>query len=325
MSDYLLEVKCLKKYFLLNNDAISRLMGKVRVLKAVDDISFFIKPGETLGLVGESGCGKSTTARLLTRLIEPSSGEIVLKGENLLTVPARRMLEVRKTVQLVFQDPYSSLNPRKTIMQILSRPLEVHNLVRGRTAKRRYVLHLLRLVGLGVEHIDRYPHEFSGGQRQRIAIARALAVHPELIIGDEPVSALDVSIQAQILNLFRELQEEFNLTYLFIAHDLSVIRHISDRVAVMYVGKIVETGSVDTIFSQPQHPYTQALLAAVPEADPRHPPPRLTLHGEVATPVDPPPGCRLYGRCPLATAICAEVSPDLTHRGGEHYVACHNV
>jgi oligopeptide/dipeptide ABC transporter ATP-binding protein len=325
MSDYLLEVKCLKKHFLLNNDAISRLMGKVRVLKAVDDISFFIKPGETLGLVGESGCGKSTTARLLTRLIEPSSGEIVLKGENLLAVPAQRMLEVRKTVQLVFQDPYSSLNPRKTIMQILSRPLEVHNLIRGRTAKRRYVLHLLRLVGLGVEHIDRYPHEFSGGQRQRIAIARALAVHPELIIGDEPVSALDVSIQAQILNLFRELQEEFNLTYLFIAHDLSVIRHISDRVAVMYVGKIVETGSVDTIFSQPQHPYTQALLAAVPEADPRHPPPRLTLQGEVATPVDPPPGCRLYGRCPLATAVCAEVSPDLTLRGGEHYVACHNV
>jgi oligopeptide/dipeptide ABC transporter ATP-binding protein len=325
MSDYLLEVKSLKKHFSLNNDVISRLTGKVRILKAVDDISFFIKSGETLGLVGESGCGKSTTARLITRLLEPTSGEIFLKGEDLMAVPPRRMLEVRKTVQLVFQDPYSSLNPRKTVMQILGRPLEVHNLVQGWAAKRHYVLHLLRLVGLGVEHIDRYPHEFSGGQRQRIAIARALAVHPELIIGDEPVSALDVSIQAQILNLFRELQEEFQFTYLFIAHDLSVIRHISDRVAVMYVGKIVETGPVDVIFSQPQHPYTQALLAAVPEADPRTAPPRLTLQGEVATPVDPPPGCRLYGRCPLATAVCAEISPDLTSRGSEHYVACHNV
>jgi oligopeptide/dipeptide ABC transporter ATP-binding protein len=325
MSEYLLEIKHLTKHFLLNNDVISRLTGKVRTLKAVDDISFFIKAGETLGLVGESGCGKSTTARLITRLIEPSSGEINLKGEDLLSFPSQRMLEVRKTVQLVFQDPYSSLNPRKTIMQILGRPLEVHKLVQGQMAKRRYVLHLLRLVGLGIEHIDRYPHEFSGGQRQRIAIARALAVHPELIIGDEPVSALDVSIQAQILNLFRELQEEFSLTYLFIAHDLSVIRHISDRVAVMYVGKIVETGPVQEIFSRPQHPYTQALLAAVPEADPLKPPPRLTLQGEVATPVDPPPGCRLYGRCPLATEVCAEVSPDLTNRGSEHYVACHNV
>jgi oligopeptide/dipeptide ABC transporter ATP-binding protein len=325
MSDYLLEVKHLTKHFHLNVDFISRVTGKVRTLKAVDDISFFIKQGETLGLVGESGCGKSTTARLVTRLIEPTSGEVFLKGEDLRTFPAGRMQEVRKTVQLVFQDPYSSLNPRKTIMQMLSRPLEVHRLAQGWSAKRRHVLHLLRLVGLGVEHVDRYPHEFSGGQRQRIAIARALAVNPELIIGDEPVSALDVSIQAQILNLFRELQEEFHLTYLFIAHDLSVIRHISDRVAVMYVGKIVETGPVNEIFSRPQHPYTQALLAAVPEADPRKPPPRLTLQGEVATPVDPPPGCRLYKRCPLATAICAEVSPDLLDRGGGHFVACHNL
>ena len=325
MSDYFLEVNNLIKHFVLNNDAISRLTGKTRTLKAVDDISFFIKPGETLGLVGESGCGKSTTARLITRLVEPSSGSIKLRGEDLLAFPPQRMLEMRKTVQLVFQDPYSSLNPRKTIMQILSRPLEVHHLAQGWTAKRRQVLHLLRLVGLGVEHADRYPHEFSGGQRQRIAIARALAVNPQLVIGDEPVSALDVSIQAQILNLFRELQEEFHLTYLFIAHDLSVIRHISDRVAVMYVGKIVETGTVKNIFSHPQHPYTQALLAAVPEADPRKPPPRLILKGELASPVDPPPGCRLYGRCPLATDICAQVSPELTNRGNEHYVACHNV
>jgi oligopeptide/dipeptide ABC transporter ATP-binding protein len=325
MSEHLLEVKHLTKHFYLNTDFISRVTKKVRILKAVDDISFFIKQGETLGLVGESGCGKSTTARLVTRLIEPTSGEVLLKGEDLRTLPASRMQEMRKTVQLVFQDPYSSLNPRKTIMQMLSRPLEVHRLAQGWSAKRRHVLHLLRLVGLGIEHVDRYPHEFSGGQRQRIAIARALAVNPELIIGDEPVSALDVSIQAQILNLFRELQEEFHLTYLFIAHDLSVIRHISDRVAVMYVGKIVETGPVNDIFSRPQHPYTRALLAAVPEADPHKPPPRLTLQGEVATPVDPPPGCRLYKRCPLATAICAEVSPDLLDRGGEHFVACHNL
>ncbi len=325
MSDYFLEVKNLTKHFPLNNDLISRLGGKTRTLKAVDDISFFIKPGETLGLVGESGCGKSTTARLITRLIEPSSGSIYLKDDDLLSLPPERMLDVRKTVQLVFQDPYGSLNPRKTIMQILSRPLEVHNLAKGWTAKRRHVLHLLRLVGLGVEHADRYPHEFSGGQRQRIAIARALAVSPQLIIGDEPVSALDVSIQAQILNLFRELQQEFNLTYLFIAHDLSVIRHISDRVAVMYVGKIVETGTVETIFENPKHPYTHALLMAVPHADPLKPPPRLTLQGELATPVDPPPGCRLYGRCPIATDICGEVSPELVDRGSEHYVACHNI
>lgn len=325
MSGYFLEVNNLTKYFPLNNDLISRLAGKARTLKAVDDISFFIKAGETLGLVGESGCGKSTTARLITRLVEPSGGTIKLEGEDLLEFPPKRMQEVRKTIQLVFQDPYSSLNPRKTIMQILSRPLEVHNLAQGWAAKRREVLRLLRLVGLGVEHVDRYPHEFSGGQRQRIAIARALAVHPQLVIGDEPVSALDVSIQAQILNLFRELQEEFQLTYLFIAHDLSVIRHISDRVAVMYVGKIVETGSVEDIFTNPQHPYTQALLAAVPEADPQKPPPRLTLKGEVSSPVDPPPGCRLNGRCPLATDICAQVSPALTDRGGGHYVACHNV
>jgi oligopeptide/dipeptide ABC transporter ATP-binding protein len=325
MSNAFLEVQHLTKHFPLNNDALSRLTGKTRVLQAVDDISFSMQPGETLGLVGESGCGKSTTARLLTRLIEPSSGTIVLKGEDLLALPSSRMLEMRKTIQLVFQDPYSSLNPRKTVMQILSRPLEVHHLAHGWAAKRRQVLHLLRLVGMGVEHADRYPHEFSGGQRQRLAIARALAVHPQLIIGDEPVSALDVSIQAQILNLFRELQEDLNLTYLFIAHDLSVIRHISDRVAVMYVGKIVEMGTVKEMFAYPQHPYTQALLAAVPEADPRKPPPRLTLQGEVATPVDPPPGCRLYGRCPLATEVCSQVVPSLSDRGSGHFVACHNV
>src|SRR5438093_2846344 len=325
MSDSFLEVQHLTKYFPLHHDVLSRLSGKTRTLQAVDDISFCIQPGETLGLVGESGCGKSTTARLITRLIEPSSGTILLKGEDLFVFPSSRMLEMRKTIQLVFQDPYSSLNPRQTVMQILSRPLEVHHLAHGCAAKRRRVLHLLRLVGMGVEHADRYPHEFSGGQRQRLAIARALAVNPQLIIGDEPVSALDVSIQAQILNLFRELQEEFDLTYLFIAHDLRVLRRISDRVAVLCVGKIVEMGTVQEIFMHPLHPYTQALLAAVPEADPRKPPPRLTLQGELATPIDPPPGCRWYGRCPLATAICGQVSPPLSDRGSAHYVACHHV
>ena len=321
----LLEVSNLTKHFALNTDIISRALGRSLTLKAVDDISFYIKPGETLGLVGESGCGKSTTGRLITRLIEPTSGEVKLKGEDLLSFGSDRKREMRKAIQLVFQDPYASLNPRKTIMQTLGRPLEVHELAGNWHEQRERVLELLNLVGMGHEHIDRYPHEFSGGQRQRIAIARALAVSPELVIGDEPVSALDVSIQAQILNLFRELQEKFNLTYLFIAHDLSVIRHISDRVAVMYVGKIVESGPVGDIFARPKHPYTQALLAAVPEADPTKPAPRLTLTGEVATPIDPPPGCRLAKRCPLATSICSEVEPPLNSiDGGEHYLACHN-
>ncbi len=325
MGEALLEVKDLSKHFLLNNDVVSRMAGKKRTLKAVDGISFSIRPGETLGLVGESGCGKSTTARLITRLIEPTGGAVRFRGTDLLEQPKKRMKQVRKAMQLVFQDPYSSLNPRKTVMDILGRPLLVHGIARSWTDRRARVLELLNLVGLGVEHVDRYPHEFSGGQRQRIAIARALSVDPELVIGDEPVSALDVSIQAQTLNLFRELQERFSLTYLFIAHDLSVIRHISDRVAVMYVGKIVEMGPAEEIFSRPQHPYTKALLAAVPEADPAKPPPRLTLKGEVSTPIDPPDACRLCGRCPQETAICSEAHPPLTDRGGDHLVACYNV
>src|SRR5690606_38865862 len=281
MNANLLEVENLTKHFTLNGDLVSRLAGRTKTLKAVDDISFEIKAGETLGLVGESGCGKSTTGRLITRLVEPTSGAVRLKGEDLLSLTGDRLLQARKALQLVFQDPYSSLNPRETIMQILQRPLEIHGLAKTWNEKRERVLELLNLVGLGREHVDRYPHEFSGGQRQRIAIARALALDPELVIGDEPVSALDVSIQAQILNLFRELQEQFSLTYLFIAHDLSVVRHISDRVAVMYVGKIVETGPAAAIFSDPQHPYTRALMAAVPEADPKKLPPKLTLTGEV--------------------------------------------
>ena len=322
----LLEVEDLTKHFVLHGDLYSKIAGeKAQTLKAVDGISFYVREGETLGLVGESGCGKSTTARLITRLIEPTSGSVRFRDDDLLSVDTRGMKEFRKKIQLVFQDPYSSLNPRKTIMQILSRPLEVHGIAKSWPEKRERVLELLRYVGLGIEHVDRYPHEFSGGQRQRIAIARALAVDPELVIGDEPVSALDVSIQAQILNLFRDLQQEFKLTYLFIAHDLSVIRHISDRVAVMYVGKIVESGPAGLLFSDPLHPYTKALMMAVPHADPDKPPPKLTLKGEVATPIDPPPGCRLCGRCPMETKICSEVDPVLEDVGDGRHVACHNL
>ncbi len=321
----LLEVRNLVKYFKLHDDLVSRLAGKTQTLRAVDDISFEIKQGETLGLVGESGCGKSTTGRLIARLIEPTSGDVAYKGEDLLKFDNRRMRAARKDIQLVFQDPYSSLNPRKTVMQILGRPLEVHGLAGDWREKRERVLELLNLVGLGHEHIDRYPHEFSGGQRQRIAIARALTVKPDLVIGDEPVSALDVSVQAQILNLFREMQERFGLTYLFIAHDLSVVRHISDRVAVMYVGKMVETGPVADVFARPQHPYTQALMAAAPEADPDRPAPKLTLKGEVATPIDPPPGCRLCKRCPIATPNCVTDPPPMREMAPGHFAACHNI
>ena len=325
MNSHFLEVTGLSKYYPVRADLLARLTGRTAILKAVDGIDFYVKRGETLGLVGESGCGKSTTGKLVARLLEPTAGSASLQGRNIFTLKRAEVHKLRKTVQFVFQDPYSSLNPRKSIMQILSRPLEVHGLAQGFFEKRKRVIELLTMVGLGAEHVDRYPHEFSGGQRQRIAIARALAVSPDMVIADEPVSALDVSIQAQILNLFRQLQEELHLTYLFIAHDLSVIRHISDRVAVMYIGKIVETGTVEQIFKAPMHPYTQALLAAVPLPNPTAPPPKLTLTGEVVSPINPPGGCRLYGRCPLAGPECAEIDPALRDRGGEHFVACHKV
>lgn len=324
MQENLLTVKGLSKYFSLRTDLVSRVLRKEVLLKAVDHIDFNIRPGETLGLVGESGCGKSTTARLITRLIETTSGEIWLGDSDILQLQKGALKQLRKEVQIVFQDPYSSLNPRKTVYQIIGRPLEVHGLTKSRREKRARVVQLLNMVGLGHEHVDRYPHEFSGGQRQRIAIARALALEPRLIIADEPVSALDVSVQAQILNLLLELQNEFKLAYLFIAHDLSVIEHISDRVAVMYMGKIVETGDTDAIFNSPLHPYTRALNQALPVPDPRARRPRLTLKGEVTSPLDLPPGCRLQARCPQREKRCMEEEPKLTHRGDGHYVACFN-
>ena len=317
----LLRVDNLQVHFPITRGIFQRQVGTVR---AVDGVSFAIKQGETLGLVGESGCGKSTTGRAILQLHKPTGGSVRLQGKELTTLSGEDVRRLRREMQMVFQDPYASLNPRMTVGSIIGEPLEIHGLARGRDKQAR-VQELLRIVGLNPYFANRYPHEFSGGQRQRIGIARALAVQPTFIVCDEPISALDVSIQAQVINLLEELQGQFNLTYLFIAHDLSVVRHISDRVAVMYVGKIVEMGTVKEIFTHPQHPYTRALLAAIPEADPRQPPPRLTLQGEVATPVNPPPGCRLYGRCPLATEVCSQVAPPLSDRGSGHFVACHHV
>ena len=318
----LLRVDDLQKYFPVRKGLL--IERTVDYVRAVDGVSFEIREGQTLGLVGESGSGKSTTGYCVLQLLKPTAGTVRFMGKELTTMGRGDLREMRKEMQIVFQDPYSSLNPRMTVGNIVGEPMLVHG--QGtRRAREARVRDLLETVGFNPDFTNRYPHEFSGGQRQRIGIARALALNPRLIVCDEPVSALDVSIQAQILNLFRELQKEFGLTYLFIAHDLSVIRHISDRVAVMYVGKIVETGPAAALFDKPLHPYTKALLAAVPEADPAKPPPRLTLQGEVSTPIDPPPGCRLCGRCPREIPICAEVAPPLVDLGDNRQVACHNL
>jgi oligopeptide/dipeptide ABC transporter ATP-binding protein len=291
------------------------------MLKAVDRVSFRIPRGKTLGLVGESGCGKSTVARVITRLIEPSFGRVTFQGVDLFGLTGKDLRQMRRHIQMVFQDPFTSLNPRKRVETIIGMPLEIHFRMHG-LEKRRRVMELLEMVGMGADHIDRYPHEFSGGQRQRLAIARALASNPALVVCDEPVSALDVSIQAQILNLFRRLQDDLGLTYLFISHDLGVVEHISNDVAVMYAGRIVECAPTEEIFGAPIHPYTQALISA--RFEDRKEREKYAMRGEIISPINPPRGCRLQKRCPKAQPTCADQDPRLEDQGGGHLVACLN-
>lgn len=318
MSDILLEVKNLKQYFPVR----AGLMRTIP-LKAVEDVSFTIGRGETLGLVGESGCGKTTVGRTILRLYEPTAGEVIFDGE---PVTAKNITHMRKQMQMVFQDPYSSLDPRMTVEDIIGEPLDVHKLYASRAERREKILELMATVGLNAEHATRYAHEFSGGQRQRIGIARALAVNPKFIVCDEPVSALDVSIQAQVINMFEELQEKLGVAYLFIAHDLLVVRHISKRIAVMYLGKIVEVADSDELNENPQHPYTQSLLSAVPIPDPdvTRARQRIVLEGDVPSPLNMPTGCSFRTRCRYATEQCAKECPALADRGDGHFVACWN-
>ena len=318
----LLEVRALKMHFPLTQGIIfQRQVGAVR---AVDGVDFFVEKGETLGLVGESGCGKSTTGRAILQLYKPTSGEVLFDGIDLVKLGGEQMRRMRRRLQMIFQDPYASLNPRMTVGNIIGEPLEVHNLAKGKEKTER-VQELLRVVGLNPYFTNRYPHEFSGGQRQRIGIARALAVEPDFIVADEPISALDVSIQAQVINLLEELQSKFHLTFLFIAHDLSVVRHISDRVAVMYLGKIVELADRRALYERPLHPYSQALLSAVPIPDPaiETKRKRIILTGDVPSPVNPPSGCRFHTRCWKAQPICSEVDPEFKEHEPRHWAACH--
>ncbi len=315
----LLQVKGLKKHYPISSGWFSRNKQHVR---AVDGLDFSVMPGETLGFVGESGCGKSTMGQLVAQLLEPTAGEVIFDGLNLSQMNASDVRQVRRDLQLVFQDPYSSLNPRMSVFDIVAEPLQVHGLAKGAELKRE-VLRLLDAVGLGEHHAGRFPHEFSGGQRQRIGIARALALKPRLIICDEPVSALDVSIQGQILNLLKDLQEQFQLTYIFIAHGLPSVKHISDRIAVMYLGKIVELAEQEELFSRPAHPYTEALLEAVPIPDPEMRRQRKLLSGELPNPANPPSGCAFHPRCPYAAELCRKAAPKLTEHRQGHWTACH--
>jgi oligopeptide transport system ATP-binding protein len=318
MSELLLEVNGLKKYFPITGGVFGRKTGEV---KAVDDVSFYVRKGETLGIVGESGCGKSTTGRLLMRLIEASDGQIVFEDKEITKMSKTELRKVRRDIQMVFQDPYASLNPRHTVEQILEEPLIVHG-IGTKEERRKRVREMLEVVGLSSYHAKRYPHQFSGGQRQRIGIAKALMTKPKLIIADEPVSALDVSIQAQVLNLMKDIQREFQLTYIFIAHDLGVVRHISDRVGVMYLGRLIELAESEELYEDPKHPYTKALLSAVPVPDPDIKKQTILIEGELPSPANPPSGCAFHTRCSQCMEICKTDRPVEQDLNG-HYVACH--
>jgi len=317
----LLQVKNLKKYFSVGHNIFKK--GK-SVLTAVDDVTFHINKGETFGLVGESGCGKSTTGRTIIKLLEATDGNIIFDGVDITKIPEKNMKPFRKRIQMIFQDPYSSLNTRMTVTDIIGEGIDTHNIAKGKE-RQEMIYELLQKVGLKREHANRYPHEFSGGQRQRIGIARALAVQPDLIICDEPISALDVSIQAQVVNMLEDFQEELGLTYMFIAHDLSMVKHISDRIGVMYLGKLAEVCESEELYSNPLHPYTQALLSAIPIPDPRkaRESKRIILEGDVISPIDPPEGCRFSSRCRYAMDICSKKTPELKEVSKDHFVACH--
>lgn len=321
MNNVLLDIRKLKKFFTVEGGFIS---GSREIVRAVDGVDLKIYRGETLGLVGESGCGKTTLGRLIMRLEEPTGGEIFFAGDNVFEYSGEKLKSYRRKVQLIFQDPYSSLNPRRSAGSIVGEPFIVHKMA-NKKEREEEVVRLMEVVGLSREQIGRYPHEFSGGQRQRIGVARAIALRPELVVADEPVSALDVSIQAQILNLLKDLQKDFDLTYLFISHDLSVVEHVSDRIAVMYLGKIMELAEKKVFYQSPLHPYTKVLLSAVPVPDPERKKRRIVLNGDVPSPIDPPTGCSFHPRCHERMDICDKIEPELIDKGVKHYVACHAV